>query len=265
MKINLKPNKEGGITLVALIITIIILVILAAVSIKAVYDSKIVGYASNAAGDYLTESQKEEKLLNDTERFLASIKNGSNVGGTVGAGADYETLINKINELESNQLVLQGQIESLQNSTLKLDDIYPIGSIYITEELATAQEVSAKFGGTWESYGEGRTLVGAGTGTDSNSESKTFAAGEQGGEYNHNLTANEMPSHTHTRGTMNITGNVFFRPFAKSRILWCRYCLLCFFFEECFYWCRRMLCYYLQYEFLSYAKFEFQCGGRLDW
>ena len=45
-------NKEKGITLIALIITIIILVILAAVSIRAAYNMGIVSHAVNGAEGY---------------------------------------------------------------------------------------------------------------------------------------------------------------------------------------------------------------------
>lgn len=85
-----------------------------------------------------------------------------------------------------------------------IDQMYPIGSIYIS---TTETNPADYFGGTWEAYGQGRTIIGAGTGTDTNSTSQTFAAGSTGGEYKHTLTIAEAPSHTHTRGTMNITGS----------------------------------------------------------
>jgi len=81
MKINLKPN-ERGITLIALIITIIILVILAAVSIKAVYDSKIVGYATNAAEDYAKEAGRENEILGETANLLESVIGGLHNSGS---------------------------------------------------------------------------------------------------------------------------------------------------------------------------------------
>jgi len=59
-------RRENGITLVALIITIIILVILAAVSIAAVYKMGIVNYAINGTQDYATASKKEENDMDAT-------------------------------------------------------------------------------------------------------------------------------------------------------------------------------------------------------
>lgn len=73
--------------------------------------------------------------------------------------------------------------------------IYPVGSIYMSMSATNPAEL---FGGTWEQIAQGRCLIGAGTGTDSHSESKTFTAGATGGEYNHVLTVGEMPSHSHS-------------------------------------------------------------------
>ena len=72
--------------------------------------------------------------------------------------------------------------------------IYPVGSIYIT---TNNQNPGEYLGGKWESFGEGRTIVGAGTGTDENNVQKVFEVEQIGGEYQHTLTVNEMPKHTH--------------------------------------------------------------------
>ena len=65
-------RTEKGITLVALIITIIVLVILAAVSIAAVYNSKVVDYAVNGAVNYSSESVNENNILSGTTSLLES-------------------------------------------------------------------------------------------------------------------------------------------------------------------------------------------------
>lgn len=65
-------RQEKGITLVALIITIIVLVILAAVSIAAVYQSNIVDYAVNGAKNYATEAGRENKILESTAAIMSS-------------------------------------------------------------------------------------------------------------------------------------------------------------------------------------------------
>ena len=65
--------------------------------------------------------------------------------------------------------------------------------------------------------------MGAGSGTDSNSETKIFEANSTGGEYSHKLTVEEMPSHSHKSGVTargfevngfngNHTAHVMFNP-----------------------------------------------------
>lgn len=63
-------KKERGITLIALIITIIILVILAAVSIRAVYNMGIVGHAINGSKDYAQKAVEENQMLDETGRVI---------------------------------------------------------------------------------------------------------------------------------------------------------------------------------------------------
>ena len=55
-----KTKAQKGITLIALIITIVILLILALVTIGAVKDSKIIDHAQNASSEYTVEQEKEQ-------------------------------------------------------------------------------------------------------------------------------------------------------------------------------------------------------------
>lgn len=77
----------------------------------------------------------------------------------------------------------------------KLEELYPVGSIY-TSVVSTSPGGLLGFG-TWETIGEGRVLVGAGSGTDSHGVNKQFLGGSTGGEYEHTLTNKELPDHTH--------------------------------------------------------------------
>ena len=79
---------------------------------------------------------------------------------------------------------------------LERDRAWPIGSIYLNAANATNPAVLIGFG-TWSAIGQGRVLLGAGSGQDANAESRTFAAGANGGEYRHVLAADEMPLHDH--------------------------------------------------------------------
>ena len=74
-----------------------------------------------------------------------------------------------------------------------LNMIYPIGSIYIS---VNSSNPTLLFGGVWEQV-EGRFLVGVGSTTDDNDEILTFTNGQTGGEAQHTLEEDELPSHTH--------------------------------------------------------------------
>ena len=70
---------------------------------------------------------------------------------------------------------------------------YPVGAIYIS---TSSTSPASLFGGTWEQLKD-RFLLGAGG---------SYSAGGTGGEATHKLTTSETPAHSHTRGTMEITG-----------------------------------------------------------
>lgn len=81
--------------------------------------------------------------------------------------------------------------------------IYPVGSIYISVSDNTAQKVQNRFGGTWEAFGTGKTLVGI----DAN-DTDFDTVEETGGEKTHTLIESEMPSHKHFTSNYNGGGNV---------------------------------------------------------
>lgn len=102
-------------------------------------------------------------------------------------------------EYNWQQLVDQYMESKLSNYTTEkkvreiLDAMYPIGSVYIT---ADKNNPGNFIGGTWEQFGQGRTLIGEGTGNDG-STSMSFTASNTYGEYQHTLTISEMPRHDH--------------------------------------------------------------------
>ena len=57
-KINLNTRKEQGITLIALIITIIILVILASVAIKSLINNRIIEVAADGTRKLCSRTKK---------------------------------------------------------------------------------------------------------------------------------------------------------------------------------------------------------------
>lgn len=75
------------------------------------------------------------------------------------------------------------------------DMIYPVGSIYMS---VNSTSPATLFGGTWERIRD-TFLLAAGD---------TYEAGESGGEAEHTLTVNEMPTHSHTYMHYQSNGSV---------------------------------------------------------
>lgn len=67
-----KTRMEKGITLVALIITIVVLLILATVAINSIQNEGIIGHAESAADKYTDAEAQEKAALLETEYFIAS-------------------------------------------------------------------------------------------------------------------------------------------------------------------------------------------------
>lgn len=82
-------------------------------------------------------------------------------------------------------------IQFIDNLKTKIYSVpyYPVGSVFITVENTNP---SKWFGGTWVSFGSGRTLVGVDI-----SQTEFSTVQKTGGEKTHKLTVDESPSHTH--------------------------------------------------------------------
>ena len=81
------------------------------------------------------------------------------------------------------------------DKTWLLDAFYPVGSIY--QSVNSTSPATLFGGGTWERI-EDKFLLAAGG---------TYAAGSTGGEAEHKLTVEEMPSHHHTVVGYSESGN----------------------------------------------------------
>lgn len=66
----MRKNKEEGITLIALIITIILLIILAAVSLKAVFSDRILDVATSGVDNYVAAQEEEGEEFNNVDRYI---------------------------------------------------------------------------------------------------------------------------------------------------------------------------------------------------
>ena len=89
--------------------------------------------------------------------------------------------------------------------TVLADLLYPVGSIYMSVKAANPSNI---FGGTWQRIKD-RFLLAAGD---------TYTAGATGGEAEHTLTVDEMPSHNHSITTRSnaSTGNYYGNPPTSS-------------------------------------------------
>lgn len=92
-----------------------------------------------------------------------------------------------IDDLSSTNKILVKTILDIYKQEL-LDDLYPIGSIYMSVNDANPNTL---FGGTWEKIKD-RSLLGSGD---------IYLLGSTGGEAEHTLTIKEMPEHNHGYNT----------------------------------------------------------------
>ncbi len=79
---------------------------------------------------------------------------------------------------------------------INFDMIYPVGSVYISVENTNPKTL---FGGTWESFATGRTLVGVDT-----SQSEFNKVMKTGGEKSHRIELKELPPATIISDDVNI-------------------------------------------------------------
>lgn len=104
----------------------------------------------------------------------------------VGALPDTTPLFSGDYDDLTNKPAIPTKVSDLTNDSgfVTALDIYPVGSIYMS---VNSTSPATLFGGTWERI-QDTFLLAAGT---------NHAAGSTGGEENHALTVNEMPTHHH--------------------------------------------------------------------
>lgn len=131
--------------------------------------------------------ENRAQLKNKGDIYIGTgnkIEQGSTIPDTKG-----QNIIDAINDNQTDDKYVQ--LKDKNNlKTYLLEYIYPVGSIKMTAENINP---STYLGGTWVAWGAGKVPVGVDT-TDTD-----FATVEKtGGEKEHILTTNEMPSHKHT-------------------------------------------------------------------
>lgn len=120
------------------------------------------------------------KSRNITGAPLASDLAVGNGSTTFGAELAVNTADKKLYVKDSTNAVVEiaGALQA-----------YPVGAVYISVDFTPP---STLFGGTWERFGKGRTLVSL------DSEDTDFDTAEETiGAKTHTLSTDEIPSHTH--------------------------------------------------------------------
>ena len=101
---------------------------------------------------------------------------------------------------------VQGAIDELYEEATNYSEmrqlIYPVGSIYISVTDDTVAKVEARYGGTWEKFGEGETLVGVKT-----SDTDFDTIEETGGVKSVTLTANQSGIQAHNTTSSGYIAN----------------------------------------------------------
>ena len=103
-------KRENGITLIALVITIIVLLILAGVALATLTgQGNIIGNAENAVGQYKNSINSEQELINGIDKLLANYVSGGD------GNNDNPPPVVEIPEVDSNGL-------AKENTTIKPDE-----------------------------------------------------------------------------------------------------------------------------------------------
>lgn len=109
-----------------------------------------------------------------TNQVTLEVKEAPNAVSMVDPGEhNWQQLVDQYMENKLSNYTTEKKVREI------LDAMYPVGSVYIT---ADKNNPGNFIGGTWEQFGQGRTLIGEGTGNDG-STSMSFTANNHGGSY----------------------------------------------------------------------------------
>ena len=93
---------------------------------------------------------------------------------------------------------LNNMEEGIERANNFIDQLYKVGDLFLT---INSENPSVRFGGTWELFGKGKTLVCV-----DEEDSDFNIANKTGGEKTHTLTISEIPSHSHGLANYNANG-----------------------------------------------------------
>ena len=111
MKKEKNKKYDGGITLVALVVTIVILLILAGVSLNLVIGNEgILTRSKEAVDKYGKQAENEQQGLNDVETWL-----GEQFGGSTGSGEDKGVIKVPVNTKATKNGTIDGKEANINN------------------------------------------------------------------------------------------------------------------------------------------------------
>ena len=143
---------------------------------KTIIDSALSSTSTNPVQNKVVNTELGKKLSTSGGTMSGAL---TTKGIKLTSGTDYGTTLPS--SPATNQLFFQ-----TIGSNFILDNVYPVGSIYMS---VNSTNPGTLFGGTWERIME-RFLFGCGD--------ERYPAGHTGGEEQHLLTVEEMPSHNHS-------------------------------------------------------------------
>lgn len=141
---------------------------------KIIVDSTLSSTSTNPVQNKVVNTALDKKLSRSGGTMTGAL---TTKGIKLTSGTDYGATLPS--NPAANQLFFQ-----TVGTNFVLDNVYPIGSIYMNVNSTNPETL---FGGTWEQI-QGKFLLGM---------SSSYPAGSHGGEANHTLTTDEMPSHGH--------------------------------------------------------------------
>ena len=106
-----------------------------------------------------------------------------------------DTIINSTS-VDYKTTTVKAALDNLYNAADVIwQKIYPVGAIYISSDNTNP---STLFGGTWEVFGKGKTLVSV----DAN-DTEFNVGGKTGGSKTKTITVENLPAHTHSVNALN--------------------------------------------------------------
>ena len=173
-----KSKAQKGITLVALIITIVVLLILAAVAISSIQNDGILQYAQNAADNWNRAAANEQAMLGDYLNYLNNMGSGNggvDIDVTDGTTMFAKTTNTKIEDIYGNKITIPAGFKiSVENTGYTKDTIdvtkgvvivdstgnqfvwIPCGTIYTSADKLTSETITL---GRYSWSGSTGTLV----------------------------------------------------------------------------------------------------------